>query len=77
MKVTQIGAVAVAIDGAAPQNYDLSVGDSIEWKADKSMALDLSNAGGVEAEINGKPLGPLGSAGKPAFVQLGAEGIKQ
>ncbi|HEY3308791.1 MAG TPA: helix-turn-helix domain-containing protein [Desulfuromonadaceae bacterium] len=76
LKTTQNGAVAVTIDGAAPQNYDLTVGDSIEWKADKSIVLDLSNAGGVEAEINGKPLGPLGSAGKPAYVQLGADGVK-
>jgi cytoskeleton protein RodZ len=77
MKVTQNGTLAVTIDGATAQNYDLTAGDVIEWKAGNSISLDLSNAGGVEATLNGKPLKPFGPAGKPAYIVLDADGIKQ
>lgn len=77
MKVTQNGTLAVTIDGAASQNYDLSVGDVIEWKAEKNIALELSNAGGVEAELNGKPLRSFGPAGNHAYVVLDANGVKE
>jgi cytoskeletal protein RodZ len=77
MKVTQNGTLVVTIDGATPQNYDLTAGDTIEWKAEKNIALDLSNAGGVEAVLNGKPLKPFGPVGKPANVVLDADGVKQ
>lgn len=77
MKVTQNGTLAVTIDGAAPQNYDLAAGDVIEWKAEKNITLDVSNAGGVEAELNGKPLNSFGPVGKPAYIMLDADGIKQ
>lgn len=76
MKVIQNGTLAVTIDGAAVQNYDLTVGDFIEWKAEKNITLDLSNAGGIEAELDGKPLKPFGLAGKPAYVVLDADGVK-
>ncbi len=76
MKVVQNGTLAVTIDGAAVQNYDLTVGDFIEWKAEKNITLDMSNAGGIEAELNGKPLKPFGPAGKPAYVVLDADGVK-
>jgi cytoskeleton protein RodZ len=77
MKVTQNGTLAVTIDGALTQNYDLSIGDAIEWKAEKNIALELSNAGGVEVELNGKPLKPFGPVGKPASLMLDADGVRQ
>jgi len=77
MKVTQNGTLAVTIDGTAPQNYDLAVGDVIEWKAEKNITLELSNAGGVEAELNGKPLKQFGPAGNSAYVVLDANGVKE
>ena len=77
MKVTQSGTLVVTIDGATDQNYDLAVGDIIEWKAEKNITLDISNAGGVETELNGKPLSSFGPVGKPAYVVLDADGIKQ
>ncbi|MFA7059887.1 MAG: RodZ domain-containing protein [Pedobacter sp.] len=77
MKVTQTGTLDVTIDGATPQNYDLVAGDVFEWKAEKNITLDVSNAGGVEAELNGKPLSSFGPVGKPAYIVLDADGIKQ
>jgi len=77
LKVTQGGTLTVTIDGSASQDYDLVVGDSIEWKADRTITLELSNAGGVEAELNGRQLKPFGQSGKPATVVLDPEGIRQ
>jgi cytoskeletal protein RodZ len=76
IRVTQNGNLTAVVDGSVAQPYELTVGDIIEWKAEKSVALDLSNAGGVDVELNGKPLKQLGSAGKPAMVVLDADGIK-
>ena len=77
LKATQSGTVTVAIDGSSSQAYDLAVGDSIEWKADRLITLELSNSGGVEAELNGKPLKPFGPAGKAVVVVLDSEGVRQ
>ncbi|MBK5274499.1 MAG: DUF4115 domain-containing protein [Desulfuromonadales bacterium] len=77
LKVTQGGTLSVAIDGSASQAYDLGVGDSIEWKADRTITLELSNAGGVEAELNGRQLKPFGPSGTPASIILDSEGVRQ
>jgi cytoskeletal protein RodZ len=77
LKATQGGTVNVIIDGFTSQAYELTVGDSIEWKADRTISLDMSNAGGVEAELNGRQLKPFGPSGKPAVVVLDSEGVRQ
>jgi hypothetical protein len=59
------------------QQYDLKAGDLIEWKADKVITLEVGNAGGIEAEFNGKPLKPFGQPGKSAHVVLKADGSSQ
>lgn len=74
--VTQTGSMTVTVDGSTPQDYELTVGDVIEWKAEKTIALDVSNAGGIELELNGKPYRQLGPSGKPVYVELNSEGIK-
>jgi hypothetical protein len=76
MKVTQSGTLTVTIDGSTSQGYDLVVGDSIEWKADRNITLELSNSGGVEVELNGRQVKPFGQPGKPAVIVLDANGIK-
>ncbi|MSN25044.1 MAG: DUF4115 domain-containing protein [Geobacter sp.] len=76
IRVIQNGFMTVTVDGSSPQYYDLNVGDLIEWKAEKGVAIDASNAGGIEIELNGKPYKQLGSPGKPAYVELDADGIK-
>jgi cytoskeletal protein RodZ len=77
MRVIQNGTLTVTIDGASSQNYDLASGDIIEWKADRTIALELSNAGGVDAELNGRPLKPFGPLDTPIYVVLDAQGVKQ
>jgi cytoskeleton protein RodZ len=77
IKVTKNGTLTATVDGSAPQQYELTIGDVIEWKAEKKVALELSNAGGVDVELNGKPYKPLGPPDKPVYVELDADGIKQ
>jgi cytoskeleton protein RodZ len=77
IKVTQNGTLTSTVDGSGPQQYELAVGDVIVWKAEKNVTLELSNAGGVDIELNGKPCKSLGDPGKPAYVELNADGVKQ
>jgi hypothetical protein len=67
----------MTIDGTISQQYDLKSGDLIEWKGEQVFTLDLGNAGGVEAEFNGKSLPPFGEVGRPAHVVLKAEGTAE
>ena len=73
LKVVQNGSLAVSIDGAGSQGFDLTSGDVFEWKADRTIALELANAASVEAELNGKP---LKSFVAPAYVVLDVNGVK-
>ena len=75
LKVSQDCWLNITIDDAVSQQYDLKAGDLIEWKADRVFSLDIGNAGGIEAEFNGKPLKPFGEPGKTAHVILTAEGV--
>jgi cytoskeletal protein RodZ len=77
IKVTQNGTLSATVDGSAVQQYDLTSGDVIEWKAEKKVTLELSNAGGVDVELNGKPYKQIGSPGKSAYIEFDADGIKQ
>lgn len=73
LKANQDSSLNVTIDGLISQQYDLKTGDLIEWKADKVITLDVGNAGGVEAELNGKSLKPFGEPNKFAHVVLKAD----
>jgi cytoskeleton protein RodZ len=73
LKILQDSSLNITIDGMVSQQYDLRAGDLIEWKADKVIDLELGNAGGVEAELNGRRLKPFGETGKSAHVALSAD----
>lgn len=77
IKVTQNGTLTATVDDSGSQQYELEVGDVIEWKADKKVTLELSNAGGVDVELNGKPYKSLGPSGKPVYIELDASGVKE
>lgn len=76
IKVSQNGILAATVDGSGPQQYDLTIGDIIEWKAEKKITLELSNAGGVDVELNGKPYQSLGPHGKQAYIEFDADSVK-
>jgi len=73
LKVNQDCWLNITIDGAVSQQYDLKAGDLIEWKGERFFSLDLGNAGGVEAELNGQALPSFGEVGTTAHVILPAE----
>jgi cytoskeleton protein RodZ len=74
LKALEDGALDVAIDDMGSQHYELKAGDLFEWKGEKVFSLDLENAGGVEVELNGRILEPLGERGESAHVILKAYG---
>lgn len=74
LKINQDSWLNVDIDGIRSKQYELKAGDLIEWKADSVITLDIGNAGGVEGELNGKPLPPLGGVGKKAHAVIRPEG---
>jgi cytoskeletal protein RodZ len=73
LKINQDSWLHLTIDDSTSQQYDLKAGDIIEWKADRVIVLDVGNAGGIEGELNGKPLKPLGGPGKTAHLVLKAD----
>lgn len=77
MKVNRNSSLSVIIDDAASQGYELTSGDLIEWKAARTIALDLSDAGSVDIELNGTPLKLQATPGKPAYVVLDANGLRR
>lgn len=70
LKVNQDSLLTITVDNSFSQQYDLKAGDLIEWKGERVFTLDISNGGGVEAELNGRPLPPFGPVGKPAVAEV-------
>jgi cytoskeleton protein RodZ len=70
IKVIKDGWLDITIDDAVSQHYELKAGDLIEWKGEKGFTLDIGNAGGIEAELNGKMLKSFGNIGETAHVSL-------
>ncbi len=74
VKAVQSSSVTVTIDGSAPQQYELAVGDVVEWKAERKVAMELGSADSVDIELNGKPYKVPGTVGKPVYFELEADG---
>jgi hypothetical protein len=62
-------------DGQSSSEVDLSQGEVRTYQAVKNFKLRLGNAGGVDIQLNGKPLGVLGTTGQVVEITLpvGAE----
>lgn len=66
LEATELSWVVVQIDNGSPQESLLRPGEKAHWKGQDQFVLTLGNAGGVKAELNGKPLKPFGPSGKVA-----------
>lgn len=66
LEATELSWVVVQIDNGSPQETLLRPGDKAHWKGQDQFVLTLGNAGGVKAELNGKPQKPFGPSGKVA-----------
>lgn len=74
LKVNQDSLLTITVDDSFSQQYDLKAGDLIEWKGERVFTLDISNGGGVEAELNGRPLPAFGPVGKPVVAVVKTDG---
>ena len=66
LEATELSWVVIQIDGGSPQEALLRPGEKARWKGQDQFTLTLGNAGGVKAELNGKPQKPFGPSGKVA-----------
>ncbi|MCK4649132.1 helix-turn-helix domain-containing protein [bacterium] len=56
--------VGITVDGKEEAQELLQAGDFRTWEAEGSLKIRVRNAGGIELELNGKPLEPLGERGQ-------------
>lgn len=66
LEANELSWVVVQIDSGSPQEALLRPGEKAHWKGQDQFVLTLGNAGGVKAELNGKPLKSFGPSGKVA-----------
>lgn len=64
LEASELSWVVVQTDEASPHEALLRPGDRLTWKAQDKFVLTIGNAGGIRAELNGKPLPPFGPKGK-------------
>ncbi len=64
LDATELSWVVVQVDSGSPQEALLRPGEKAQWKAQDQFTVTLGNAGGVRAELNGKPQKPFGPSGK-------------
>lgn len=64
LEATELSWVVVQIDAGSPQEALLRPGEKAQWKAQDQFTVTLGNAGGIRAELNGKPQRPFGPSGK-------------
>ena len=64
LDATELSWVVVQVDAGSPQEALLRPGEKGQWKAQDQFTVTLGNAGGVRAEVNGKPQKPFGPSGK-------------
>ncbi len=57
-------------DGQTSSELDLDEGEVKTYQAVKNFKLKLGNAGGVDVQFNGKPLGVLGVLGQVVEIEL-------
>ncbi|MGQ0668000.1 MAG: RodZ domain-containing protein [Nitrospiraceae bacterium] len=66
LEATELSWVVVQIDNGSPLEALLRPGEKVHWKGQDQFILTLGNAGGVKAQLNGKPQKPFGPSGKVA-----------
>jgi len=70
IKVNERTWLRIQTDGKREEDFLLSAGDSLERIAQTTFYLLVGNAGGIEAEFQGQPLGRLGKSGEVVHIRL-------
>jgi cytoskeleton protein RodZ len=65
--------VRVVPDGAPASEATLAPGAVRQWRSAGRFRVSLGNAGGVEIELDGQPLPPLGQRGQVVHVTIPVE----
>ena len=55
--------ISAKIDGRETKEVFLAAGQKITWKASEQFLVSFGNAGGIKAQLNGKPLPSFGERG--------------
>lgn len=64
LEATELSWVVVQVDSGSPQEALLRPGERLQWKGQDQFIVTLGNAGGVRAQLDGKPQKPFGPSGK-------------
>ncbi len=75
LNIVEYSWLRVLVDGDEAFIGSLEAGATRTWRGRESVALRCGNAGGVEATVNGEPLGLLGERGQVVDIEWLAEGI--
>ncbi|MGA9348740.1 MAG: RodZ domain-containing protein [Anaerolineae bacterium] len=75
LRIVEYSWLRVVVDGQEVFAGSLEEGTTHTWRGRESIALRCGNAGGVEATVNGEPLGLLGERGKVVDVEWFVEGV--
>lgn len=75
LRIIEYAWLRVAVDGEEVFVGSLEEGTTRTWRGQESIALRCGNAGGVEAIVNGEPLGILGERGQVVDLEWLAEGV--
>ena len=75
LNIVEYAWLRVLVDGDEAFIGSLEAGATRTWRGRESVALRCGNAGGVEAIVNGEPLGLLGERGQVVDIEWLAEGI--
>jgi cytoskeleton protein RodZ len=75
LRIVEYSWLRVVVDGQEVFVGSLEEGTTRTWRGQESIALRCGNAGGVEATVNGEPLGLLGERGQVVDMEWFAEGV--
>ena len=75
LNIVEYAWLRVLVDGEEVFVGSLEAGTTRVWRGRESVALRCGNAGGVEATVNGEPLGLLGERGQVVDIEWLAEGV--
>jgi cytoskeleton protein RodZ len=75
LRIVEYSWLRVIVDGEEVFVGSLEEGTTRTWRGRESIALRCGNAGGVEATVNGEPLGLLGERGQVVDIEWLAEGV--
>lgn len=71
LEASELSWVMYSTDGSGPVDVMLYPGERISLQAQRTIALKLGNAGGIQGTLNGEPLPSFGEQGQVKEVRLG------